>query len=310
MMQRGERAFILSVTLMCIATDSTAKPTGDAYNQTLTSLYDRIASDVQSGRPLVVTAHVPLCDNTIIRCGNKKLGDGNNPATNLYWATSGGFKRWFRRTGWRLVSIKTNSSGRILETRVWRKLVYPNAAWRRRGVKSRIRVFVVAHAWRGTEIASAMNQYVQDLYHSAPQQITLKDGHVISAGGASHVVAYVGHNGWMDVQAFDWPSRNKEPTTTAKGTIAVACLTAPYLAQPVSSPTRVPLLMTTSLLFAGAHSFEGAVSALAQGSSLVQIRRSSARNYANGQGKSFRRVHGAFTNPSDKRWSRYTRTQR
>lgn len=45
----------------------------------------------------------------------------------------------------------------------------------------------------------------------------------------------------------------------------------------LASERRVPLLMTRDDLFAGAHSFEGAVTAFTRG--------------------------GAFTNPSGRRWS-------
>ena len=45
----------------------------------LAALYDRIGADLAAGRPLVVQAHVPLCDSSIIRCGNHGLGDGDTP---------------------------------------------------------------------------------------------------------------------------------------------------------------------------------------------------------------------------------------
>ena len=70
-------------------------------------------------------------------------------------------------------------------------------------------------------------------------------------------------------------------------------------------PQLSPLVMTTSFMFAGAHSFEGAVTAFAQGRSLARIRTAAATNHARGQGKTLKRVRGAFTNPSHKRWQRY-----
>ena len=50
--------------------------------------------------------------------------------------------------------------------------------------------------------------------------------------------------------------------------IAVACMMAPYLAPRVPAETCIPLLMTTDLMFAGAHGFDGAVSAFARGQEL------------------------------------------
>ncbi len=167
----------------------------------------------------------------------------------------------------------------------------------------RFDVYVIAHAWRGTAISQAIDHYVKDLYGSQPTEIKLKNGITLNAGGAAHIVAYVGHSGWMDIPAYDWAKAETTGNSQKpKGTIAVACLTAAYLAQPITSPKRVPLLMTTSLLFAGAHSFEGAVKSFARGQSLPKIRHQAASNYSKGQGKPLRKVKGAFTNPSDKRW--------
>lgn len=274
----------------------------------LDDLYSEVAVDLKAGKPLVIQVHVPLCENSIIACGNKKLGDGDNPSTNLYWSTSGGFKGWFKRApGWKLLHTITNAEGPVLETIVWRKTFKSTKTWRDRGVTAGFDVVVVAAAWRGTEITQAIDTYVRDLYRSTATSIELGDGSTVAAGGAAHIVAYVGHNGWMDLPPYDWKAAEKLSASRPKGTIAIACLTADYLAEAISDPRRVPLLMTTSLLFAGAHGFEGAVSAFAEGKSLSGVRTSAAKNYATGQDKPLRNVTGAFTNPADTRWKRYFR---
>jgi len=285
-----------------LAHQADAKPA--AGQSWLPDLHAEIATDLDAGKPMVVHVHVPLCDNDIIRCGGRGLGDGDNPNRNLYWATSGGFRGWFnrRRSGWREVLVN-RGSGDVLETRVWRRLVRPRGALAK--VKKPFPVYVVAYAWRGTSIRKAMDTYTRHLYGGDAETITLPDGVKLAAGGASHVVAYVGHNGWMDVSSYNFAEVAKGAKTASKrtkGTIAVACITEDYLSPQVSSKRRVPLLMTKWLLFAGAHSFEGAVSALARGGDLATIRRAAIRAYATGQGKTPRRVSGAFTNPADKRW--------
>lgn len=278
----------------------------------LDSLYERVATDVSAGAPIVVQAHVPLCDNNIIRCGRYGLGDGENPDKNLYWATSGGFRGWFKRKdrGWKQVQKSVHSHPDILEVMVWKQRFRASKAWRARGVTKSFAVYVVAFAWRGSAIRSAMDAYADDLFGTTPRVVTLADGTEIQAGGAAHVVSYVGHNGWMDVDSYDWPEQSRAPGadtagTLRKGTIAVACITADYLAKDVVAEARVPLLMTRTLLFAGAHSFEGAVASFARGGSLRRIRKEAVQAYATGQGKTVKRVGSAFTNPSDKRW-RYT----
>ena len=292
----------LTLFILLAGSADASPPPEEAW---LASLYDRVAADVQAGVPVVVQAHVPLCDNNIIRCGRRGLGDGDDPDRNLYWATSGGFRGWFKRKdrGWRLVHQGPHGHRDILEVMVWRRQFSATRAWRARGVSSSFPVYVVAFAWRGSAIEAAMDAYADDLFGARPRVVILADGTELQAGGAAHIVAYVGHNGWMDVNDYAWPARTQ---TARKGTIAVACITADYLAEDVVAEGRVPLLMTRTLLFAGAHSFEGAVSEFARGGSLKRIRRAAISAYAQGQGKSETRVSSAFTNPADKRWPRAT----
>src|SRR5437764_13331113 len=98
----------------------------------LAGLYDRVAVDLKRGEPLVIEAHVALCDNGIIRCGSKTLGDGDSLATNLYWATDGGLRGWFERrgSGWARVAVLGDGPAGVLETRVYRRRVEPDAEWR------------------------------------------------------------------------------------------------------------------------------------------------------------------------------------
>lgn len=277
----------------------------------LADLYEAVAADLATAKPLVVHAHVPLCSNEIIWCGNERLGNGDDPRSNLYWATSGGFGGWFGRrgSGWKLVHRGPGDDHDVLEVMVWKKREVPGRAWRERGVTRPFDVYVVAWAWRGTAMPRAIDAYVADLYGSNPRTLKLDGGVELQAGGAAHVVAFVGHNGWMDIPPYDWgTAATRAAAGPPKGTIAIACMTAPYLAPHVSAEMRVPLLMTTDLMFAGAHGFEGAVSAFASGQSFNRIRAAAAENHAVGQEKSVQAVRGLFTNPADSRWhSKYRR---
>ncbi|HUS68436.1 MAG TPA: hypothetical protein VMZ28_28070 [Kofleriaceae bacterium] len=279
---------LLAVMLLALAAPrpAAAQPARDA-EAWLASLQDDVAADLRAGHRLEVTVHVPLCDNDLIRCGNSRLGDGEDLAHNLYWATSGGFLGWFGRKGSGWKQVRRTAGGDdpdILETRVWRRRVRPAGALRARGVTRPFDVDVVVHAWRGEAIQRAMARFASDLFGS----------------GGSRLVAFVGHNGWMDVGDFAWPAA---PTDAPRrGVIAIACITEDYLVPAVPSERRVPLLFTRSLLFAGAHALEGAVSAFAAGASLAGVREGAVRAYAAGQKKPLPRVRAAFTNPADRKW--------
>src|SRR6266545_925342 len=103
------RPLLVLVVLLGL-TGSASAATTDGW---LSGLTDRVIADLAAGKSLVVEVHVPLCDNTIIACGNAKLGDGNNPGTNLYWSTTPGFGEWFARkgSGWSQVAVETKDTG-------------------------------------------------------------------------------------------------------------------------------------------------------------------------------------------------------
>ncbi|HEU5059632.1 MAG TPA: hypothetical protein VFU21_24040 [Kofleriaceae bacterium] len=296
----GPTAVVLAICWLAAA-PAEAQPASVA-ERWLASLHDELAPELAAGGPLVVQVHVPLCDNDVLRCGRGRLGDGDDADGNLYWATSGGFRGWFGRKGspWRLVHTARAPEEDVVEVRVWLRKVTPGPALRARGVTKPVPVYVVAHAWRGEAIARAMSAYAGDLFGAAPRRIALPGGTVLAAGGAARLVAFVGHNGWMDVADFTWPRASRK--AARKATIAVACITEDYLVPAVPHERRVPLLFTRSLLFAGAHAFEGAVSAFAAGETLAGVRESAVRAYAAGQKKPLPRVRAAFTNPADRKW--------
>ena len=291
--------------LVLLSRTALAAAPADAW---LDGLQERVAADLRAGKPLVVQAHVALCDNHIIECGNARLGDGDDLERNLYWATTGGLRGWFERrgSGWRLAARHRGARTEILEELVFTRRVTPTEAWRARGVVAPFDVYVVAEAWSGMKIDAALDAYVGDLFGDEARVVDVGAAGKLAAGGAAQVVAYVGHNRWMDREAFDWPAiaRRHGAGHRPKGTMAVACASADYLAREISAPARVPLLMTADLLFAGSMSLEGAVRAFADGESYAAIRVAAARAYADEEKKPFARVQSLFINPGDRRWPR------
>lgn len=296
-------ARILVVWLVVIGSAEAAP--ADAW---LGSLTDRVVQDLAAGKPLVVQAHVPLCDNHIISCGNAKLGDGDNPDTNLYWWTDEGFVGWFGRrgSGWKQVlkaGGKAAGDDDVLEVRVWTRELAASREWRRRGVPAKVPVYVVAFAWRGQAIDRALAAYWSDLYGTGSRVIDLADGTKLVAGGGAQIVSYVGHNRLYDVPAPDW-GKLERAGAPVRGTIAIACNTGPFMAAHVPAPTRVPLVFTNDFLMASAGAFEGAVVAFAGGGDYRAIRVAAAHGYAVAGNHDEKKIGGVFTNPSDRRWGK------
>jgi hypothetical protein len=261
---------------------------------TFPELTARVIADLREGRPLVVDVHVPLCDNDVLRCGNARLGDGDRPEGNLYWATTEGMLGWFKRR-WTAVPLAP-AVHEELDLRVWRRDLPTPAAWQKAGAPPRYRVYVIARAWRGEAIAAAFERYARDLAGVTRGKLTLADGTVLATGGDAQIVAWVGHNHLMDREAYPWASLGVDPRP--RGGIAIACHTAAYMEE----APGVPLLQTRDYLYANGSALEGAVLAFASGGDFAAIRRGAAKSYADSGKKSFSRVLGAFSNPADKRW--------
>src|SRR5688500_17188394 len=172
-MPRVRLLAFLVVTLSTAASPAAAQPARDA-EAWLGALHADVAADLRAGRRLEVTVHVPLCDNDIIRCGNSRLGDGDDLRHNLYWATSGGFLGWFGRkgSGWKQVSREVGGPApEVLETRVWRRRFRPAGALRARGVTRPFEVDVVVHAWRGEAIQTAMKRFADDAFGASGSRL-------------------------------------------------------------------------------------------------------------------------------------------
>ena len=272
------------LVLLVLATNAAAATTTDTWLEGLT---DRVIKDLEAGKPLLVEVHVPLCQSGITACGNAKLGDGDKPSTNLYWATTPGFGKWFERksSGWKQIEVKTTDTGDkdVLERRVYRRTIHAPAAWRKRGAPKTFEIELVIRAWRGTAIDRALAAYAAD---------------VSGKGSDAQLVAFVGHNRLMDLEEYKWPAAGKQ----VKGTIAIACHTASYMKTQVSGETRVPLLMTNDYLFSNAAPLEAAVLAFARGGGYGEIRKDAATAYAGVRKRPVERIIGAFTNPADRRW--------
>ena len=294
--------------VICLAAATPARAADDP-NAWLASLDDRVVSELAAGHPLVVQAHVPLCDNHIIACGNKKLGDGEAPETNLYWITDEGFVGWFGRrgSGWREVlrgDGKTAGDKDVLEVRVWTRDIATPAAWQKRGVPAKFALYVVAFAWRGSAIDRGLAAYWNDLYGTGERAIELADHTKLAAGGAAQIVAYVGHNRLYDVPEPDWAALEKKGAPV-RGTIAIACNTGPFMGDHVPAATRVPLVFTRDFLMASAGAFEGAVLAFARGGDYRAIRVAAAHGYAIAGNHDEKKIGGVFTNPGDRYWGKH-----
>ncbi len=270
----------LLVSFVALAKDDSAPD--------LTNFYDRLAEDLLNNKPMITTAYVALCDNDsqgIVPVKNKKICRGDDPANNLYWATSGGISGWAKKNGWKRVFKVENPDATIMVTAVWKKTFRPGGELASRGVTDRFDAYIVGLAYRGSKIERAMVDYLHAVNHDDVQTLNLKDGSTIGYGGKGHVVGYLGHNYFLDVYGdaaaplFD-ETRGK--STVQKATFAFACVGNQFIRPAVTRPNVYILMLNKDLAYPGAWTIGGIMDGIAQGKSSVKIHRLAARAFAVG----------------------------
>lgn len=230
----------------------------------------RIAEDVKQGNPLVAQVTVALCDNAsqgIVPVGNG-LCDGDVPGRNLYWGALYGVKTFFsKHKDWVQVSAIKPLDERILERVIFRRVLDYD------GVS--VPVYVIADAWQGKDIRSAMEQYIKTA-SGEYSPISLSEN--LQINDAAHIMAYVGHNGLMD---FSLPirqvERNYHSTSSA---IILACKSDPYFAEILRQTQTHKLLTTSGFMAPEAYTLEAAITRWFSGGSPKETHLAASEAYS------------------------------
>jgi hypothetical protein len=206
--------------------------------------------------PLRVHVVVALCDNLHqgIVPVSAKLGNGQDPDNNLYWGALYGVRSHFKKTGWKLVE-KTKPGGEILEKVIFKKRI------------ARREVILQAEAFRGDKIKSAMERFLM-----------FASGNF--GDGSRHIdlVAFVGHNGLMDVELDSFPDWKAE--SGRRDVIILACQGRAYWQKPIEKAGAYPLIWSTGLMAAEAYPLAAALEGWARGEKAPAIRERAAGAYA------------------------------
>ncbi len=288
---------ILPLLTMLASWPATALADGGA----LEPLYRRIAADLKAGKPMVITTHVALCDNRVIPCGSKRLGDGDSPGKNLYWGGASGFKATFDYSrAWRRVLLDDGDGKVIIQRAVYcLRVKRPSARWRALGVRKGFNVYLVGLGYRGTRIARASDAFIQQVMGEGGVTIKLPSGTTLKAGGQGHVVGYAGHNHLMDDPSYKFPAATRK---TPVAFFALACMTSPYLKGHLPGENRRALLMTRTLMYPGAFTIDGLARALARAATQKQVFMSGVRRYAAAQKRPISAIRRAFIHDGDRRF--------
>lgn len=213
----------------------------------------------------VIHVLVALCDNEHqgIVPVPARIGNGNDPANNLYWGAGFGVKTFFSKSkDWKLIGTEPTPHAAILERLVFKHRTQP--AW------------LVADAYRGSE----MQRTIQDLlaYASGKQDRLVETANSVTLGAGSRaaLLAFVGHNGLMDFTLNELPAA-QDPH--ARDVIVLCCISKRYFAAPLKTAGAHPLLMTTGLMAPEAYVLHAAVTGWLARESGAQIKERAAVAY-------------------------------
>jgi len=207
---------------------------------------------------------VALCDNEHqgIVPVPARIGDGDDPANNLYWGARFGVKTFFKGANdWKLIAETQNPRAGILE-----RLVFKHQTRN---------VHLIADAYRGREIKRCVSDFFE--FSAGRGGETIKANSVeLHAGGGADLVAYVGHDGLMD---FSLDSRPQKADDRQRDAIMLACLSKRYFAEPLRRTGASPLLWTTGLMAPEAYVLKAAIDGWAMNEDGEGIRRRAATAY-------------------------------
>jgi hypothetical protein len=288
----------LGVTLLgCLLVPSATWADGAFPGKDIGQLYDRVAADLAQGRPLVVTMHVALCDNDaqgIVPVKNRRICRGDDPDRNLYWATAGGLSATLQAAHWQRVALAYFAEGDLAVKAIWHKRFTPGGLLRARGVTASFPAYIVGLGYRGTRIRAAMTDYLHAVNRDE-EHAEMVDGMRLRAGGASHLVGYIGHDYFYDVDD-PWPlwRLRDGDSVLHKGTFALSCTGHRLIRPGIRRGNAHILILNRTLGFPGAWTAEAIVAAVAAGQPPRGIHRAAAAAFAGGQGVPLGTALGAF----------------
>lgn len=191
----------------------------------------------------VIHVFVALCDNKYqgIVPVPPKIGNGQDPETNLYWGCDYGVRSYFKKSKeWQLVKSQ-KAPKKIME-----RLVFKHRTQN---------VYLVADAWDG----QAIEKTTEDFLFSCSGQ--LKDTihynkQIIGIGGNAQLLAYIGHDGLMD---FGLPNEFKNIDGKTRDCIILACISRKYFGRFIEQAKANPLVWTTGLMCPEAYTLHDAI---------------------------------------------------
>lgn len=216
--------------------------------------------------PATIHVVVALCDNQyqgIVKVP-PAIGNGQQPATNLYWGSAYGVKAFFSRkqSDWQLIQSQKSISDTILE-----RLIFKHKT---KGV------YLMADAYDGRYIKRATESMLA--YASGKNNVeAVVNNKTILFGAGAEVVCYTGHDGLMD---FVIPTAFHKKDDKPRKTIILACYSRRFFGAHLKYTGAAPLLWSTGLMAPEAYVLHDALAALLNNGDDKAVSMAAAKAYA------------------------------
>jgi len=214
----------------------------------------------------IETIHVfvALCDNANqgIVPVPAKLGNGQDPKSNLYWGALYGIKTHFKNSeDWSLVKTMKSDNPKILE-----RLLFKHKS---------SNTFMLADAYEGKYIKQTTIDFLEATAGRNEVSIAYNSSK-LSFGGNSKLLAYVGHDGLME---FNVNGNFSAINDTKRDAIILACVSKTYFKPYFEQTKASPLIWTTGLMAPEAYTLKSAIEGWVADETDVQIRERAAQAY-------------------------------
>jgi len=215
-------------------------------------------------RPKTIHVFVALCDNEHqgIVPVPAALGNGEDPANNLYWGALYGMKTFLKKsTDWTLVKTVKSPTETVLE-----RIVLEHKAGA---------AYLIADAYRGARIKEAVTHFLGAA--AGNDRVTIEvDEKSLGIRGAADLIVYVGHNGLMD---FDVNTPSPDKDAKPRDVIVLVCKSQPYFQPRLAQLKCRAVLLTTGFMAPEAYTLEVAVAGWLAGETAEKVRDRAARAY-------------------------------
>lgn len=243
-------------------------PRGTREGNTVSSKPPSVSPEAGRNPGKIIHVVVALCDNQYqgIVPVPERIGNGDDPANNLYWGAGYGVKNFFRKAkDWSLISEVQHPRAAVLERVVFKRKDES--------------AYLVAEAYRGREIKQSIIDFLRFASGSDVETLEIKEGekqYQLYVGGAADLIAYVGHDGLMD---FNLPQYPQKADDRRRAAVILACISKSYFKNPLRQTGAEPLLWTTGLMAPEAYVLKAATDGWLLNEGGERIRRRAAEAY-------------------------------